>query len=103
MTIDQWGTQTRDVVTSVWDRIVDFAPNLVGAIVIVAVGAVIGMVLGYVITRLFQAIRLQSLSDQSKFTATLKKARLNPQLLYPEPLPSPLKICLCPRRIYHSW
>lgn len=76
MTIDQWGTQTRDVVQSVWDRLIDFAPNLIGAIVIVAVGAIIGMVLGYIVTRLFQAIRLQSLSDQSKFTGVLKKARL---------------------------
>lgn len=76
MTIDAWGTETRDVVQNVWDRLIEFAPNIVGAIVIVAVGAIIGMVVGYIVTRVFQAIRLQSLSDQSKFTGVLKKARL---------------------------
>ncbi len=76
MTIDVWGTETRDVVQNVWDRLIEFAPNLVGAIIIVAVGAIIGMVVGYIVTRVFQAIRLQSLSDQSKFTGVLKKARL---------------------------
>lgn len=77
MTIDTWGVETRDVLQSVWDRIVLFAPNIVGAIIIVAVGAIIGMVLGYIVTRVLQAVKIQSLSDQSKFTGVLKKARLN--------------------------
>lgn len=77
MGIDQWGTETRDTVQMVWDRIVDFTPNIVGAVIIVLVGAIVGMVLGYVVTRVLQAIRLQSLSDQSKFTEVLRKAKIN--------------------------
>lgn len=77
MAINDWGTQTRDVTTMVWDRIVAFVPNLVGALLIVLVGAIIGVILGYIVVKILQAVRLQTLADQSKFTDVLKKARLN--------------------------
>lgn len=76
MSIDQWGIETRDTVQQLWDRIVEFAPNIIGAVIIVLVGAIIGVVLGYVVTRVLQAIRVQSLSDQSKFSEVLKRARI---------------------------
>jgi hypothetical protein len=76
MSIDTWGTQTRDVVEMTWNRFIDFAPNMVGAVLIVLVGGIIGTVLGYVVNRVVQAIRLQSLSDQSRFTEALKRAKL---------------------------
>lgn len=76
MTINDWGTQTRDIVQNVWDRIVTFTPNLVGALLIVLVGAIIGIVLGYVITRILQAAKIQNLADQSKLTDVLKRAKL---------------------------
>lgn len=76
MAINDWGTQTRDVITLVWDRIVAFTPNLVGALLIVLVGAIVGVILGYVVTKILQAVRLQSLADQSKFTDVLKRAKL---------------------------
>ncbi len=76
MSINDWGTQTRDIVQNVWDRIVTFTPNLVGALLIILVGAIIGVVLGYIVTRIFQAIKLQTLADQSKFTEVLKKAKM---------------------------
>lgn len=75
MTIDQWGTTTRDVVQNVWDRIVVFVPNLVGAVVIALIGVVIGMILGFIVTKVLQAIKLQSLSDQSSLTNVLQKAK----------------------------
>ncbi len=74
--IDTWGTSTRDVLQSTWDRIVAFAPNIVGAVIIALVGAVVAMILGYVVTRILQAIKIQSLSDQSRLTDVLKKAKL---------------------------
>ncbi len=76
MNIDMWGTEVRDNLQVLWDRIVDFAPNLIGAILIVVVGAIVGVILGYVVTAILRAIRLQTLSDQSKFTEVLKKARM---------------------------
>lgn len=80
MTINDWGTQTRDIVQNVWDRIVTFTPNLVGAILIVLVGAIVGIVLGYVVTRILQAAKIQNLADQSKLTDVLKRAKLKTDL-----------------------
>lgn len=76
MDIDMWGTEVRDNLQALWDRIVDFAPNLIGAVVIAVVGAIVAVILGYVVTAILRAVRLQSLSDQSKFTEVLKRARL---------------------------
>ena len=76
MSIDIWGTEVRDSLQILWDRIVDFAPNMVGAVVIALVGGIIAIILGYVVTAILKAIKIQSLSDQSKFTEVLKKAKL---------------------------
>src|SRR5579872_40214 len=76
MTISDWGTQTRDIVQNVWDRIVTFTPNLVGAILITVVGVIIGIALGYIVTRLLKAAKIQSLADESKFDEVLKKAKI---------------------------
>ncbi|MEX1052081.1 MAG: hypothetical protein WEC83_01700 [Patescibacteria group bacterium] len=76
MNIDMWGTEVRDGLQALWDRIVDFAPNLIGAVLIAVVGAIVAVILGYVVTAILRAIRLQSLSDQSKFTEILKRAKL---------------------------
>jgi ABC-type multidrug transport system fused ATPase/permease subunit len=76
MNIDSWGTEVRDTIELVWNRIVDFTPNVIGAVVIALVGAVVGVILGYVVTYILKAIRLQNLSDQSKFTEVLKRAKM---------------------------
>lgn len=76
MGIDMWGTEVRDSLQILWDRIVAFTPNIVGAVLIVLVGAIVAVILGYVVTAILRAVRLQSLSDQSKFTEVLKKAKL---------------------------
>lgn len=76
MSIDQWGVQTRDVIQGVWDRIVIFVPNVVGALIIALIGVVVGMIIGYVVTRILQAVKLQALSDQSQLTQVLQKAKL---------------------------
>jgi hypothetical protein len=76
MGINDWGTEVRDILQTLWERIVDFTPNIVGAVLIVLVGAIIGIVVGYVVTRILQAIKIQTLADQSRFTDILKKAKL---------------------------
>lgn len=76
MSIDAWGTETRQVIESFWDRFVEFAPNIIGAILIMLVGAIIGVVLGFVVQKIIETVKLQSLADQSKFTEVLKRAKL---------------------------
>lgn len=80
MSINDWGTQTKDVVSSVWDRVVEFAPNVIGALVIALVGVILGVVIGYLVAKILQTAKLQVLSDQSKLSEVLKKAKLNVDL-----------------------
>jgi len=58
----------------VWERFLNFLPNIIGAAIIVLLGVIIGMILGYVVTRIIQAAKLQSFLDSTKFSETLKKA-----------------------------
>ncbi|HUD20446.1 MAG TPA: hypothetical protein VMQ44_00010 [Candidatus Saccharimonadales bacterium] len=74
--VDTWGTEVRDLIQTVWDRIVAFTPNIVGAVLIVLIGAIVGFLLGYVVTRILQALKLQVLSDQSRLSDVLKKAKM---------------------------
>jgi len=76
MTIDQWSSNTKDVLQNVWDRAVVFAPNIVGAVIIVLIGVIVALIIGYVVTRILQAVKLQTLSDQSRLTETLRKAKM---------------------------
>ena len=77
----QWGTVSRDVMESVWNRIVDFLPNLVGALIIVFVGIVVALVLNYVVTQILKAAQVQKwLGDQTRLTDVLKKARMRTDL-----------------------
>ncbi len=74
---NQWGVASRDVVESVWNRIVDFSPNLVGALVILFVGVVVALILNYVVTQILRAIQIQKwLGDQTHLTDILKKAKM---------------------------
>jgi hypothetical protein len=74
--INTWSTEVRTLVEDVWNRIADFTPNVIGALLILLVGAIFAFILGYAITKILQAIKIQTLSDQSKFTDVLKKAKL---------------------------
>jgi len=74
---NQWGDTTRTVLDNVWTRIVDFTPNVIGALLIVLVGVVVAMILDYVVTAILKAAQVQSwLADQTKLTEVLKKAKL---------------------------
>jgi len=80
MAINDWGTQTKDIVNGVWDRVVTFTPNVVGAVLIALVGVILGVVIGYIVVKILQAAKLQILSDQSRLSEALKKAKLNVDL-----------------------
>lgn len=75
--INMWGTTTRDVVERAWNRIVDFAPNLIGALVIVFVGVIVALILNYIVTQVLKAAQIQKwLGEQTRLAEVLKKARM---------------------------
>jgi len=74
--IDIWGTETRDTIEALWSRIIDFIPNLIGAVIIVLIGVIIAWIFQYIVVQILRAIRIQSLADQTGFTDVLKRAKL---------------------------
>lgn len=78
---NQWGTTTRDVVESIWNRLVDFLPNLIGALIIVLVGVIVAMILNYVVTQILRAAQVQRwLGEQTRLTDVLKRAKMRSDL-----------------------
>lgn len=74
MIFKDWLTVTNDAWISIWDKFVSFLPNLIGAIIILVIGWVIGMVVATLIDRLFRLVGLQALFEKAKVEDVLKKA-----------------------------
>jgi small-conductance mechanosensitive channel len=78
---NQWGTTTRDVVESVWNRIVDFLPNLIGALIIVLVGVIVALILNYIVTQILRTAQVQRwLGEQPRLADVLKRAKMRSDL-----------------------
>ena len=74
MIFKDWLTVTGDAWTSIWGKFITFLPNLIGAIIILVVGWILGMVIAMLIDRLFRLVGLQALFEKAKVEDILKKA-----------------------------
>ena len=73
MVFTDWTTTVSDTWLNIWDRFVNFLPNLIGAAIILVVGWVAGMLIELVIDRLFRIVGLQTLFEKAKVEDVLKK------------------------------
>lgn len=76
MVLQDWTTAVADSWITIWDRFVNFLPNLIGAAVILVVGWLVGMIVAMVIDRLFRIIGLQTLFEKAKVEDILKKGNI---------------------------
>lgn len=74
MIFKDWLTITSDAWLSIWERFINFLPNLIGAVLILIVGWIVGMIVATVIDRLFRLVGLQALFEKAKVEDLLKKA-----------------------------
>lgn len=77
MVFTDWTTSVNDSWLNIWDRFVNFLPNLIGAVIILVVGWLLGMVVALLIDRLFRVVGLQTLFERAKVEDVLKKANAN--------------------------
>ncbi|MFA6492893.1 MAG: hypothetical protein WCV58_02035 [Patescibacteria group bacterium] len=77
MVLQDWTTAVTDSWTAIWDRFVNFLPNLIGAIIILVIGWLIGIIVAIVIDRLFRIIGLQTLFEKAKVEDVLKKGNID--------------------------
>ncbi len=80
MTLQDWSTVTSDALRDSWSRIINYLPNLLGALVVIIIGVLVANLLKWVVTRILEAARLQAGFEQLHFAQTLKSANLNTNL-----------------------
>lgn len=76
MVLQDWWTAVADSWSVIWDRFVNFLPNLIGAAIIIIVGWIVGMIVALIIDRLFRIIGLQTLFEKAKVEDVLKKGSI---------------------------
>lgn len=77
MVVRDWSLTTSQALRDSWARILNYLPNLLGAIVILIIGVLIANLLKWIIVRILEAARVQSAFDELQFAQTLKRVNLS--------------------------
>jgi small-conductance mechanosensitive channel len=77
MIIQTWGNVLRTSFQNLWDGVFMFIPNLIVAIVIVLIGWAIASVLGKVVKKFFDTIKLDEALSKAGFEKVVSKAGLH--------------------------
>ena len=76
MTISDWFNTIWESLKDILTRVIDFLPNLIGAIIILIVGWLVGWLIEKLIDRLFRAVGLQALFGAIRLEEVLKKGKI---------------------------
>jgi len=76
MSNQTWSGIVSDSLQTLWDGFVGFIPNLIGAIVVFLIGLVVAVVLGKLVTRIVQILRIDPILEKTGFKRSLEKANL---------------------------
>ncbi|MBM2820905.1 MAG: small-conductance mechanosensitive ion channel, partial [Candidatus Berkelbacteria bacterium] len=76
MVLQDWTTAVSDSWTTIWERFINFLPNLIGAALIIVIGWLVGIIVSMIIDRLFRIIGLQTLFEKAKVEDILKKGNI---------------------------
>jgi len=77
MVLTDWTTAISNSWISIWDRFVNFLPSLIGAIIILIIGWIVGVVVAMIIDRVFRVIGLQTLFEKARVEDILKKGNID--------------------------
>lgn len=80
MPLQDWSTATSDALMDAWARIVNFLPNLIGAIIIIIIGDIVANILKWVVVRLVEASGLERWFKSLKFADALQQANMTTDL-----------------------
>jgi len=76
MLINTWAVILQDAFQDVFRTFVNFVPNVIGAILFLAIGWLVGVVLARVVTQVFRAIKLDNALRYAGAEDVLNKAGL---------------------------
>lgn len=72
MVVQTWSDIVTEVLQNIWDRIIVFLPNLLGAIIILIIGWIIADLIAWAIDRLLRVVRLPDLFKSAKVEDLVK-------------------------------
>lgn len=61
MVVQSWAAATNDSLLNIWRGVIDFLPSLVGALIVLIVGLIVAAILHWLVERVVNAIRLNTL------------------------------------------
>ena len=74
--VSNWYTITVDALQSLWQGFLNFIPLLVGAIIVFAIGWVISVAFGRLITEILKKIKFNQLFEKGSWKSALEKAEV---------------------------
>lgn len=74
--VNFWTDSTRQALLDAWAKMIKFLPNVFGAILVVLVGVIIGVILKKAITALFKVLKIEDLSEKIGLSGILRKAEI---------------------------
>ncbi len=77
MLLDSWAIILQEAFQDVFRTFVNFVPNVIGAILFLAIGWLVGVILSRVVTQVFRAIKLDSALRYAGAETILNKAGIN--------------------------
>lgn len=74
MTVQTWGDAVSQVLQNIWSKIVNFLPDLLGAIIVLIIGWIIADLIAWAIDRLLRVIRLPELFKSARIEELVSRA-----------------------------
>src|SRR5436309_14599225 len=77
MIVDTWGKVLSSSFQNLWTGVITFIPNLIVALVILAIGWAIGSIVNHAVNKFMQAIKFDEALKKAGFEEIVKKGGLN--------------------------
>lgn len=73
MVLNTWGVTVTEILQEMWERVLNFLPNLIGAIIILVIGWIVADLLAWAVDRILRLIKLPELFKTAKVEELVKK------------------------------
>lgn len=74
MVISTWSNKVTEILEDIWGRILNFLPDLIGAIVILVIGWIVAELVAWAVDRFLRLLRLPDVFQTAKVEELFKKA-----------------------------
>jgi hypothetical protein len=77
MIITDWFDTTKDALLGVWHELINFIPNLVGAIIVFLIGWAIAVAVGKLVAEILKRLQFNKIFEKGTWKTALQRAEIN--------------------------